>query len=67
MTTDLARVSSPQALVENAEWDSPMFRLAQNQFLQAAEIMGLDENVRERLLFPQRTTGEACAWFIPVK
>jgi len=32
-----------------------MFRLAQNQFLKAAEIMGLDENIRDRLLFPQRT------------
>ncbi len=32
-----------------------MFNLAQNQFLQAAEIMGLDENLRDRLLFPQRT------------
>jgi len=42
-------------LRENAEWDSPMFRLAQEQFLQAAEVMGLDDNVRERLLFPQRT------------
>lgn len=42
-------------LAGNAEWDSPMFRLAQEQFLNAAEIMNLDENVRERLLFPQRT------------
>jgi len=32
-----------------------MFNLAQNQFLHAAEIMGLDENIRDRLLFPQRT------------
>ena len=32
-----------------------MFRLAQNQFLLAAEIMELDDNLRERLLFPQRT------------
>ncbi len=37
------------------EWDSPRFRLAQNQFLLAAEIMELDDNLRERLLFPQRT------------
>ena len=42
-------------MTENGEWDSPMFRLAQQQFLQAAEVMNLDENVRERLLFPQRT------------
>ncbi|MBI1312419.1 response regulator [bacterium] len=40
---------------EHAEWDSPMFRLAQQQFMKAAQIMNLDDNVRERLLFPQRT------------
>ncbi len=44
-----------ERLARNAEWDSPMFRLAQEQFLKAAEVMQLDENVRERLLFPQRT------------
>ncbi len=38
-----------------AEWDDPMFRLAQQQFLKAAKIMNLDENIRDRLLFPQRT------------
>ena len=37
------------------EWNSPMFRLAQQQFLKAAHIIGLDDNVRQRLLFPQRT------------
>lgn len=37
------------------EWNSPMFRLAQHQFLKAAQIMGLDDNVRQRLLFPQRS------------
>jgi len=40
---------------EHAEWHSPMFQLAQQQFLKAAQIMGLDDNLRERLLFPQRT------------
>ena len=39
----------------SGEWDAPMFRLAQHQFLKAAQIMGLDDNIRERLLFPQRT------------
>lgn len=39
----------------SGEWDSAMFKLAQQQFLKAAQIMGLDENIRERLLFPQRT------------
>jgi len=37
-----------------AEWDDPMFRLAQEQFLRAAKFMNLDENIRDRLLFPQR-------------
>jgi len=41
--------------VGDAEWDSPMFRLAQRQFLKAAQLMDLDGNIRERLLFPQRT------------
>ncbi len=40
---------------EHAEWDSPMFHLAQQQFLKASQIMGLDDNIRQRLLFPQRT------------
>jgi glutamate dehydrogenase (NAD(P)+) len=41
--------------VRTAEWNSPMFRLAQQQFLKAAHIMELDDNVRQRLLFPERT------------
>ena len=44
-----------QNLDGRTEWDAPMFRLAQNQFLKAAEIMELDTNVRDRLLFPQRS------------
>ena len=44
-----------QPLEPRAEWDSPMFNLAQPQFLHAATLMNLDENVRDRLLFPQRT------------
>lgn len=39
----------------NAEWDSPMMRLAQQQFLKAAECMNLDPNIRQRLQYPQRT------------
>ena len=49
----IAPVTTAQA---NVEWDSPMFRLAQQQFLRAAQIMDLDENVKLRLLYPQRTT-----------
>ncbi len=44
-----------QPLNPHTEWDDPMFRLAQQQFLNAAAIMNLDENIRDRLLFPQRT------------
>ena len=32
-----------------------MFRLAQQQFLKATQLMDLDDNVRQRLLFPQRS------------
>lgn len=38
-----------------AEWSSAMFHLAQQQFLKAAYITGLDHNIRQRLLFPERT------------
>jgi len=37
-----------------AEWSSAMFHLAQQQFLKAAYIAGLDDNIRQRLLFPER-------------
>ncbi len=49
------RYARQRNVAENAEWDSPMFHLAQQQFLKAAQVMGLDDNVRQRLLFPQRT------------
>ena len=35
------------------ELDTPMFRLAVAQFDQAAELMGLDRNLRERLKLPR--------------
>jgi glutamate dehydrogenase (NAD(P)+) len=41
--------------IPKAEWDSSMLELAQSQFLKAAALMGLDANIRDRLLFPQRT------------
>ncbi len=43
------------ATIPEAEWDSPMFNLAQQQFLGAADLMGLDQNLKKRLLFLQRT------------
>src|SRR5512146_1811767 len=42
-------MSSPREL------DTPTFRLAVAQFDQAAELMGLDSNLRERLKLPQRS------------
>src|SRR5262249_44770092 len=39
----------------SAEWEGTMFRLAQQQFLKAAQLTALDDNIRQRLLFPQRT------------
>jgi len=49
------RYAIQRTRAENAEWNSPMFRLAHQQFLKAAQIIDLDDNIRERLLFPQRT------------
>ncbi|MEX0715680.1 MAG: Glu/Leu/Phe/Val dehydrogenase dimerization domain-containing protein [Planctomycetaceae bacterium] len=49
------RYALERTRARNAEWDSPMFRLAHQQFLKAAQLMGLDDNIRQRLLFPQRT------------
>ena len=49
------RYALQRKVAEHAEWDSPMFQMAQQQFLKAAHVMGLDDNVRQRLLFPQRT------------
>ncbi len=49
------RYAVQRTWAEHGEWESPMFHLAQQQFLKAAHIMGLDDNVRQRLLFPQRT------------
>jgi len=37
------------------ELDTPTFRLAVGQFDQAADLMGLDSNLRERLKCPQRS------------
>ena len=42
------------------ELDTPTFRLAVAQFDQAAEAMGLDPNLRERLKLPQRSSWSAC-------
>ena len=40
---------------ETNEWDSPMFREAVKQFEHVAEVMNLDDNIRERLSVPQRS------------
>jgi glutamate dehydrogenase (NAD(P)+) len=49
------RYAIERAHARSSEWQSDMFRMAQQQFLKAAYIMDLDDNVRQRLLFPQRT------------
>lgn len=49
------RLAVKRTHAEQQEWNSPMLHLAQQQFLKAAQIVNLDENLRERLLFPQRT------------
>ncbi len=38
------------------EWESPMYREAVGQFNRVAGLMGLDDNVTERLRFPQKAT-----------
>ncbi|MEH6577771.1 MAG: Glu/Leu/Phe/Val dehydrogenase dimerization domain-containing protein [Amphritea sp.] len=48
------RYAIERTRAQSGEWDSPMFRLAQQQFLKAAQIINLDDNIRQRLLFPQR-------------
>ncbi|MGE0605671.1 MAG: Glu/Leu/Phe/Val dehydrogenase dimerization domain-containing protein [Pirellulales bacterium] len=49
------RYALERTRVRDAEWDSRMFRLAQRQFLKAAQLLSLDDNIRQRLLFPQRS------------
>ena len=49
------RFAVKRTVAEQQEWNSPMLHLAQQQFLKAAQMMSLDTNLRERLLFPQRT------------
>ena len=39
---------------DQMEWDSPMYSEAVAQFEHVAEVMNLDDNVRERLTKPQR-------------
>jgi glutamate dehydrogenase (NAD(P)+) len=57
--TGVALIRSIQYAMERkhargAEWSSAMLLLAQQQFLKAAYIVGLDSNIRQRLLFPER-------------
>ncbi|EAR20359.1 Glu/Leu/Phe/Val dehydrogenase dimerization domain-containing protein [Nitrococcus mobilis] len=49
------RYAIERTRARGAEWSSAMFRLAQQQFLKAAHIVGLDDNIRQRLLFPERS------------
>jgi glutamate dehydrogenase (NAD(P)+) len=49
------RYALERARARTGEFNAPMFHLAQQQFLKSAQIMGLDDNIRQRLLFPQRT------------
>ena len=49
------RYAVERVRARSEEWDSPMFRVAHQQFLKAAQVIDLDDNIRQRLLFPQRT------------
>ena len=52
----MADAQRPSALepIDPYEWDTPMYRLAIAQLDAAAELMGLDDNLWERLRHPQR-------------
>ncbi len=52
--TRAIRYAIERTRARSAEWESPMLRVAHQQLLKAAHIMGLDDNLRQRLLFPQR-------------
>ncbi len=49
------RYALERARARASEWNSPMLRLAHRQFLKAAQLAEIDDNLRQRLLFPQRT------------
>lgn len=48
------RYALERTRARSMEWESPAFRLAHQQFLKAAQLMGLDDNLRQRLVFPAR-------------
>jgi glutamate dehydrogenase (NAD(P)+) len=45
---------TPERIEHGLEWDTPMYRLAVAQLDRAAERMGLDPNIWQRLRTPQR-------------
>jgi glutamate dehydrogenase (NAD(P)+) len=49
------RYALERTRARSGEWNSSTFHLAQQQFLKAAQLMELDDNIRQRLLFPQRS------------
>ncbi len=49
------RYALERSKAQRREWESPALHLAHRQFLKAAQLLDLDDNVRQRLLFPQRS------------
>jgi glutamate dehydrogenase (NAD(P)+) len=45
-----------RAMPSTHEFDSPMYHEAVNQFTNVANLMGLDENIADRLKVPQKST-----------
>jgi glutamate dehydrogenase (NAD(P)+) len=41
--------------VDHHEWDSPALRVAHQQFMKAAQVVGLSDGLRQKWLFPRRT------------
>ncbi len=53
-STDEIDLSDVQLVREGAEWDSELHRIAATQFDKAADHLGLDDDMRERLREPRR-------------
>ena len=49
------RYALERTRAQSNEWDSPMLRTAHQQLMKVAQRIEIDDNVRQRLLFPQRT------------
>jgi hypothetical protein len=47
-------LEAERALSPGSEWHSELYRVAVDQFSRAADVLGLEEEIRARLLEPRR-------------